>query len=556
MINLSNINKTIDAGFPWLIFPKPLETEFQSFIRNRILKRVIPIGISAAGFIILFCAIDWLLLDPALAMHTSVVRLVFVLPVIILVTSWLYLKPPSYYLWIYSATLLFTSLSIIYIIWFTHMKGINLPYEGLMITIMYGFFIMALPFYTALFLNIVMVLVYALTEPLYYFSFADYINHVLFLSIILFSAAIGAYVIEHNQRSNFLRKLSLDILHKNALNSLKQKNKYLAAASHDIRQPLQGIKYIGESIKTDLPNNHKINQLNNGIDTLNSMFNQLLDISKINLNLIKPQFSIFSISDLLFQIESSLSVRVKNKGINITLEIEDTHIRSDYTFLTRVIQNIIENSIKHSQCNEITIKSYFVNNSIKLSIKDNGIGIQKEKQITIFNEFTKGESTTEGLGLGLSIVSQFCDKLGHKLEFSSSPSCTEFSIYLDIPNQSDHDSSLELNTAKKILLIDDDPAVLITLSRKLISWGYDITCANGMHQGMNLLKNEWDGIITDWNLPDGCGNEIIEVCDLKSIPSILISTKEVTNHSTLEKSTFLIKPISYSRLRSALLKIK
>jgi len=286
------------------------------------------------------------------------------------------------------------------------------------------------------------------------------------------------------------------------------------------------------------------------------MFNQLLDISKINLNLIKPQFSIFSISDLLFQIVSSLSVRVKNKGIKITLDIEGTHIRSDYTFLSRIIQNIIENSIKHSQCNEITIKSYFVNNSIKLSIKDNGIGIQKEKQITIFNEFTKGESTTEGLGLGLSIVSQFCDKLGHKLEFSSSPNCTEFSIYLDIPNQSDHDSSLELNTAKKILLIDDDPAVLITLSRKLISWGYDITCANGMHQGMNLLKNEWDGIITDWNLPDGCGNEIIEVCDLKSIPSILISTKEVTNHSTLEKSTFLIKPISYSRLRSALLKIK
>jgi len=78
------------------------------------------------------------------------------------------------------------------------------------------------------------------------------------------------------------------------------------------------------------------------------MFNQLLDISKINLNLIKPQFSIFSISDLLFQIVSSLSVRVKNKGINITLEIEDTHIRSDYTFLLgsfkislKILSNIV-----------------------------------------------------------------------------------------------------------------------------------------------------------------------------------------------------------------------
>jgi signal transduction histidine kinase len=556
---LTTINQTIAKGFPWLLFPQALESEFKQVVRERILNRVIPVGLSALIFIIVFCIFDWIFLQSHIAAHTSAIRIVFVIPVIFITTLWLYLKPPKYYLWIYSSTHLLISLSIIYIIWYTHIQGINLPYEGLMITMMYGFFIMALPFYTALLLNIAMVLIYAITEPLYYFSFTDYLNNVLFLSIVLISAAIGAYVNEYTQRENFLRKRALEIHHNNTLNSINKKNNYLAAASHDIRQPLQGISLICKTLMSQQPHNNKISKLNNGIETLNSMFIQMLDMSKINFDLVNPIHKTIDLNKLIIQLTDGFSERLNNKGINLEIRakksIEALNFISDFTIISRVINNLIENAIRHSDCDVISIKSEIIGEDIKLSIIDNGKGISKEIQKGMYSEFTKGDDSIDGLGLGLSIVYEFCKKLDHKLSFESLPNKTIFSIYLPIDKQHSLHKKIESPKKSVILIIDDDQKIINNISSMLVAWNYQVISANGVQHGISLINKELHCVICDWNLNDGCGETIIQECYRQSIQSILISSQKITNIDILNQCKFIQKPISPSRLKSALLKI-
>ena len=555
MDKLALINQTLTKGFPWLTFPKPLEAEFQGFVRQRILNRVLPVGISAGIFVLVFCVLDWFLLHPVVAMHTSIIRIGFVLPTIIVVTLWLYFKPPRYYLWVYSATLLVTSLSIIYIIWLAHVQGIDLPYEGLKIVMMYGFFIMALPFYLALCINIAMVILYALSEPLFYLNFADYLNHVLFLSIILVSAAIGAYVTEHNQRANFLRKRMLDIHHQHALKSIQQKNKYLAAASHDIRQPLQGIAIMGDVLKNERPNDRNIEQLNQGIHSLNSMFTQMLDISKINLNLIQPKIDSISLVDLVRQITNLFQSRLQQHNIELNFNVQPCYIKSDFTMLSRILHNLIENALNHSQCDAIAVKSSIEGEYVTLNIEDNGKGINEALQSTIFNEFIKGQQSQDGLGLGLAIVSQFCKHLHHKLKFNSQPGKTIFSLRLPIatPNNNNLMSQPE---KKRILVIDDDQDVLKNIENMLTQWHYDVMCVSGIQHAMNVIKQDWHCVISDWNLGDGCGDQIIKYAALHNIPSILMSSHRTDTLLELTKaynSHFLRKPLSPSRLRAKLM---
>lgn len=552
---LTTVNQTIAKGFPWLLFPKSLELEFKKVVRKRILNRVTTVGLSAIIFIIIFCIFDWVFLQPHIAAHTSVIRIVFVIPVIIIATLWLCFKPPKYYLLIYSFTHLLTSLSIIYIIWYTHIQGINLPYEGIMVTMMYGFFIMALPFYTALLLNIAVVLIYAITEPLYYFSFPDYLNNILYLSIILISAAIGAYVNEYNQRGNFLRKRALDIHHENTLVSINKKNIYLAAASHDIRQPLQGISLISQSLMSEQPHNEKISRLNNGIESLNSMFIQMLDMSKINFNLVKPIHERINLKELVTQLTDAVSERLNNKGITLEISVEKVDFISDFTILSRVINNLIENSIRHSGCNIISIKSEIIADDIKLSIMDNGKGISTEAQNNMFSEFTKGNNEIEGLGLGLSIVYNFCKKLEHKLSFESTKNSTVFSILLPLDKKNLELEQTKINNQKTILIIDNDEEVINTISEMLKTWNYTVISANGVQHGISLINKDLNCVICDWNLNDGCGETIIQKCHEKCIPSILISSQKITNLDILNKCKFIQKPITPSKLKSSLLKV-
>jgi signal transduction histidine kinase/CheY-like chemotaxis protein len=552
---LTAVNQTIAKGFPWLLFPKSLESEFEKVVRKRILNRVVTVGLSAIIFIIVFCIFDWVFLQPHIAAHTSAIRIVFVIPIVIITTLWLCLKPPKYYLWIYSSTHLLISLSIIYIIWYTHIRGINLPYEGLMVTMMYGFFIMALPFYTALSLNLTVVLIYAIIEPLYYLSFPDYLNNTLFLSIILISAAIGAYVNEYNQRGNFLRKRALDIHHENTLASINKKNMYLAAASHDIRQPLQGISLISQSLMSDLPDNDKISRLNSGIESLNSMFVQMLDMSKINFNLVKPIHEKINLTELITQLTDGVSERLNNKGIRLEINVDEVNVISDFTILSRVINNLIENSIRHSNCDVISIKSEVIGDDIRLSIMDNGKGISTEVQNSMFSEFTKGNNAIDGLGLGLSIVYNFCKKLGHKLNFESTKKSTIFSILLPLDISDLKHENNKTENKKTILVIDDDQEIINKISEMLKIWNYTVISANGIQHGINLINKDLDCVICDWNLDDGCGETIIQECDKECIPSILISSQRIINLDILNKCKFIQKPISPSKLKSSLLKI-
>ncbi len=558
MITLSLIDRTIAKGFPWLIFPKPLEQEFQAFIRQRILNRILPVGISAALFCIIFSGLDWFLLNAPIAEHTSTIRLGLVLPAIIFTTLWLYFKPPKYYLAVYSTGLILANISIIYIIWLAHSQNINLPYEGLMITIMYAFFIMALPFYLALCINLIMVVMYALTEPLLYLDFSIYLNHVIFLSVILVSAAIGAYVTEHQLRSNFLRKRTLDIHHQNTLNSIEKKNQYLAAASHDIRQPLQGLSLMSDIITKQYPNDEHIKHVSQGIATLQSMFNQMLDLSKVNLDLLKPQIDHIYLTSICQQVINNIEQQAKLKNITIHHNIHDAVIISDYTLLSRILHNLLDNALQHSQCQDIWIETSMQSDHVALHIKDNGQGIAEKFQKTLFDEFTKGDQSQSGLGLGLAIVSQFCKKLDIDLKFNSHEQGTCFTLVLPIAKNLSINEVVDKDNAR-VLLVDDDPEITAELEKKLVGWGYDVMVVHGLQHGLSLLQQDWDIIISDWNLGDGCGEDLLIQAQQKCIPSLMISSHNSENIQNFVKKMncgFLQKPISPSRLRASLLQLK
>ncbi len=290
------------------------------------------------------------------------------------------------------------------------------------------------------------------------------------------------------------------------------KTKFLAAASHDLRQPLQALNLFVFALdgKEDDPEKKEIISLiRNSLDSLKELLNTLLDISKLEAGVVHPQPRDFSISDVMKQITTEMKPVAWKHNLQIRCIPSSANINSDPLLLETILRNLIDNAIKYAGDGKVLVGCRHREGRLRIEVWDSGPGIADDQKDLIFNDFyqidNEARVRTQGLGLGLSIVRRISKLLGHEIGFSSIiGKGTNFWISVpmaneDIKIQNIYKEPINILGGKEcIAIIEDDESVITGL----------VTVLEGSGYVPQVIRNVNSRSIKD-ELPDGVTPDLI-----------------------------------------------
>lgn len=358
------------------------------------------------------------------------------------------------------------------------------------------------------------------------------------------------------------------------------KSKFLAAASHDLRQPMHALSLFSELLEHDAPDQRTRElaiHINGSVTVLERLFSALLDISRIDAGVLKPDMEIFPLRRVVDRVFSDSLPVAEEKGLLLHVEYCDDFTESDPTLLERILRNLVTNSIRYTESGQVTIRCQSDAQHVLLSVEDTGVGIAADQQEYIFEEFTQLENPerdrSKGLGLGLSIVRRLAELLEHPLELESHAGRgARFSLTLPLrsaPQQTaanPHPGEPEVSTRLRlaVLVIDDDQDILEGTRQLLESWGCEVLCAATAEAALEIAQGEQplDALVTDFRLPEHArGTQLvasIRQIRNRQIPALLI-TGDMEPARLQEAQSLdlelLHKPVRPARLRAWLQKI-
>ena len=390
---------------------------------------------------------------------------------------------------------------------------------------------------------------------------------------IVFSYLLNRFTIKviEQREKNYLLAKQLEKEKQHAEKANQEKTRFLAAASHDLRQPIQAIRLFGHILATrldDPEDKQLLGKINNATDGLATLLDSLLDISRLDAGIINITKQTFCVDGVLSRIYQQYHPIAAEEGIELRYVPSYVSIGSDPQQLERVIRNLVVNAIKHMGKGRILLGVRRATSQIL--IIDNGIGIPTEEQNKIFDEFYQlnnpERNRSKGLGLGLSIVQRTVLLLGHTMGFESSPNqgC-KFTIQLPIISTEKEIRSFtndlpelvfKTKKVKNILIVEDEKEVQNGLDILLKSWGHTTFLALNKKEALSMnKKNNIHIIVSDYQLQnDDNGIDIIlSIRKLyqQELPAILVTGN--TNPSTLKKiSRYQIPMLSKPYLPSEL----
>jgi signal transduction histidine kinase/integral membrane sensor domain MASE1/CheY-like chemotaxis protein len=356
------------------------------------------------------------------------------------------------------------------------------------------------------------------------------------------------------------------------------KSRFLAMASHDLRQPLHALGLFVAQLRTPLKPKERaktVERVDAAVTEMTEMFNSLLDISKLDAGVLTPKIVEFSIARLLQKIEATFDQAAREKGLRLRVVPSDAWVRSDTLLLERILLNLVSNAMRYTLRGGIIVGCRRRGEMLRIEVWDSGPGIPEGHRQNIFGEFfqlpTAERDRYGGLGLGLAIVDRLRQLLNHEIELTSTVDRgSRFTILVPMAAEgvtsvktvlSPHPAAFAVE-GKVILIIDDAPIVLEGTSGLLGKWGYSVVTAASDEAAMNQLTERQqrpDLIISDYHLANGkTGIEAIERIDAAfgaSIPTILISgdTAPERLRDAKDKGYILLhKPVDPMRLRAVL----
>ena len=358
------------------------------------------------------------------------------------------------------------------------------------------------------------------------------------------------------------------------------KSKFLAAASHDLRQPLHALtlftSVLDETIQTPKVRG-VVEQINASVKSLESLFNALLDISRLDAGVMKEEKTSFDLQPLFVRLANDFDLLAKEKGLSIAWPKSACCVYSDPLLLEQIIRNYISNAIRYSDKGEIKVLCDENNGEVNIQVVDNGIGIPHEEQKEIFTEFHQlgnpERDRNKGLGLGLAIVRRTAKLLGHSISLTSeSGKGSAFGIVVASGelNVSTINTAVTENDivthALTIVVIDDEASIREGMQTLLQVWGYEVIAASSQDEAMLLLKklNKIpDGIIADYRLQNHkTGVEAVHALYdeyNRKIPALIVTGDIATEHlRNVNDSGFQVlhKPVAPAKLRAFLRKIQ
>ena len=353
----------------------------------------------------------------------------------------------------------------------------------------------------------------------------------------------------------------------------KANSAFLAAASHDLRQPVQALSLLNGALRRTVKDElalEMIQSQEHSLDAMTNLLNSLLDISRLDAGAVSPAIEDFSIQRLIDRLSAEFSRQAQHKGLAFDADPCNTVIRTDPNLIGEIIQNFVSNAIRYTDKGTVTLDCDEIDGELRVRVTDTGIGIEGNQLEEIWNEFhqckTPG-SNQEGFGLGLAIVRRLADLLDHELTVESTPGegscfCISMPVVIkagkaDSETESDSAAS-EQGGSGLIILIEDDVAVANAWGLLLEAEGYRVAMAESASEAQAVLRHldvDPDLIISDFHLLDGStGVEAIASIrkDVgKTVPAFIVSgdtSKVVQDARTLENSTIMSKPVNTERM--------
>lgn len=354
------------------------------------------------------------------------------------------------------------------------------------------------------------------------------------------------------------------------------KTRFLAAASHDILQPLNAARlYVTSLVERQGTGEHGrlASNIDASLEAVEEILNALLDISRLDTGALKPEIATFPISELLQQIEVEFDPLAREKGLKLQFVPCSLMVRSDRRLLRRLLQNLVSNAIKYTPSGRVLVGCRRRGNSLRIDVYDTGIGIPHAQQRAIFEEFHRleqGARVARGLGLGLSIVDRIARVLGHELRLDSGTRRgSHFSVTVPLsaeraatktraPRQRQDAAQL---AGMVVLCIDNEPKILDGMEALLSGWGCRVITAAGLREALVRLKDGpiVSGLLVDYHLDEGNGIEVIAQLRRRlkgELPAILITadrSPQVRLQARAADVQVLNKPVKPAALRALLM---
>jgi signal transduction histidine kinase/CheY-like chemotaxis protein len=353
------------------------------------------------------------------------------------------------------------------------------------------------------------------------------------------------------------------------------KSRFLAAASHDLRQPLHAQMLLVDGLKEKTagqPAADTVHKLESSMKAMNGLFNELLDISKLDANVVNPNITVFPIDEVLEEVALDFSEIAGNKSLRFRVRRCNTMVRSDRQLLSRILRNLLSNAVRYTRIGGVLLGCRVRGNKLLIQVWDTGSGIPNNQSALIFDEFYQlsnpERDRNKGLGLGLAIVARLAKLLGHRVKVNSR--VREGSVFsLEVPRITNVSVPVKplAKTALiqddlrhlRVLLVEDDELILSTMRELLLKWGCDVFAARSFNTAMNhvgSLINGVDLIIADYRLQNNAtGMQVILKMEgmLKTaIPSIVItgdSSPEILREIHRSGRYLLHKPVTPEKLR-------
>ncbi|MBI5255952.1 MAG: response regulator [Burkholderiales bacterium] len=358
----------------------------------------------------------------------------------------------------------------------------------------------------------------------------------------------------------------------------QDKSRFLAIASHDLRQPVHALGLFAATLQKRLqhtPDEPLARNMMRAIDGLERSFNAMLDISRLDAGVMTPKLQTFPLRDMFRRLHMHFAGQAELSGLGLRFSPGGKSVTSDPQLLERIVGNLIQNAIKYTEHGGIVVVARSTATHVNIEIWDTGLGIAPELLPRIFEEFYqvgRGErDRTHGLGMGLSIVKRLALLLNHRLMVSSRPGRgTMFRVGVPIGElpgiQEDMAPAdtvpMALRGPQMVLIIDDEEPIREGLRLLLEEWGFQaITAADAAQaeHATTALEGRVDLILSDLHLGDGPdGLEAIanvrRLCG-HDVPAVLVTGD--TSHDEIARVTasglpVLFKPVQPKRLYEAL----
>jgi two-component system, sensor histidine kinase len=361
------------------------------------------------------------------------------------------------------------------------------------------------------------------------------------------------------------------------------KTRFLAAASHDLRQPYQAMRLLLHALasrQTDEQSKAIARRLDEAMTAGENLLNSLLDISTLEGGMVRPQITNFTIDAVLDRLHGEFAPQAAVRGQKLRFIRSSAFVRSDPVLLERILRNLILNAIRHSPGAGILVGCRRSGNSVRIEVWDNGPGIPREKLDEIFEEFAQlgneERDGSRGHGLGLAIVKGLSRVLGHPTSVRSDVGRgTVFSI--SVPASDERPTTLAPEGApalgpeagdepgasarRSVLVIEDEPAQRMSLSLLLEDWGYSVRAAPDLASALREIEQSGvqpSFVVSDFRLPGGCnGVEAIREIGRhvgRRMPGIILTgdTDPARLREARQSGCILMhKPVSLGSLKHA-----